>query len=150
MKINDNRKLMDNGNDVIANEWNFFCLRRQTINKQWKRALQSIVRSEKKTRWDFSSLACSNDIFLVFNIHVWCFIAYTNWWGDLGGLVGSSIASLIQYGAFNVTSRRCLLQVRDEVFVSDRKDKTTALMKKEIQESMCGNCAWMNKQLSWS
>jgi hypothetical protein len=27
MNMNNNRKLMSSGNDVIANEWNFFCLR---------------------------------------------------------------------------------------------------------------------------
>lgn len=68
VKLNDNRKLMNSGNDVIANEWNFFCLRRPTFNKQWKlnnAASELLFEAKKKDPLEYSQF---------FGIHVWCFI----------------------------------------------------------------------------
>lgn len=96
VKPNDNRKLMNSGNDVIANEWNFFlCLRRPTINNGTARFVEV-----KKTRWEFSSR-----IFLVFKSGA----LYLQICGTISvGRVGSSIESVIQCGALQATSCRCV------------------------------------------
>ena len=83
MKLNDNRKLMNSGNDVIVNEWNFFLLStnyslslsfsfflshslpavyavKLSINKRL--SFEALFEA-KKFRWKFS---------FFFGIHVWC------------------------------------------------------------------------------
>jgi hypothetical protein len=67
VKLNDNRKLMNSGNDVIVNEWNFFCLRRQSFNKQWEcnnAALELLFEAKKDPLVG---------VFTFFRIHVWYF-----------------------------------------------------------------------------
>lgn len=56
VKTNDNRKLMNSGNDVIA--WNFFCLRRPTFNKQWNISSAQHCLARRKDPLDLHRTFC--------------------------------------------------------------------------------------------